>query len=129
MKLTTARYYTPSGRSIQGTGISPDIEVLPARIENLAQGRLFGEADLPGALKNEQEGPRGDAPLPADNNSDNKLKENEETDNKTEVKKEQSADKKQEELQDYQLLRGMDLIKGIALFQLSLGNTNNKPKK
>ena len=33
MRLTTARYYTPSGRSIQGKGITPDIVVYPAKIE------------------------------------------------------------------------------------------------
>ncbi len=36
MRLTTARYYTPSGRSIQALGISPDIEVQPAKVEEIA---------------------------------------------------------------------------------------------
>ena len=38
MRLTTARYYTPSGRSIQALGISPDIEVQPAKVEEIAAG-------------------------------------------------------------------------------------------
>src|SRR6185369_9198777 len=53
MRLTTARYYTPSGRSIQAKGIEPDIIVEPAKIEKIAAntpGRR--EADLRGALKN-----------------------------------------------------------------------------
>jgi len=46
IKLTTARYYTPSGRSIQAAGIRPDILVAPARVEVLETGDLFHEADL-----------------------------------------------------------------------------------
>jgi carboxyl-terminal processing protease len=51
MRLTTARYYTPSGRSIQGLGIAPDVEVQSSRTE----APHFGperEADLKGALSN-----------------------------------------------------------------------------
>src|SRR5206468_7259455 len=55
MRLTTARYYTPSGRSIQAKGIEPDIVVEPARIEKLKQGELPHEADLRGALTNDTE--------------------------------------------------------------------------
>jgi carboxyl-terminal processing protease len=52
MRLTTARYYTPSGRSIQGLGITPDVEVAASRTE----APRFGperEADLRGALRNQ----------------------------------------------------------------------------
>ncbi len=52
MRLTTARYYTPSGRSIQGLGIAPDIEVASSRTE----APHFGperEADLNRALRNQ----------------------------------------------------------------------------
>ncbi len=52
MRLTTARYYTPSGRSIQGLGITPDVEVASSRTE----APRFGperEADLRGALRNQ----------------------------------------------------------------------------
>ncbi len=52
MRLTTALYYTPSGRSIQGTGITPDLVVEPARIEQVALPQIQHEADLRGALKN-----------------------------------------------------------------------------
>ena len=38
MRLTTARYYTPSGRSIQAKGIDPDIVVEPAKIEKIVLG-------------------------------------------------------------------------------------------
>jgi carboxyl-terminal processing protease len=52
LRLTTARYYTPSGRSIQAEGIVPDIAVEPARIEKLGETGIVHEADLRNALKN-----------------------------------------------------------------------------
>jgi carboxyl-terminal processing protease len=51
MRLTTARYYTPSGRSIQGLGINPDIEVHFSRVDPLP-GIQTREADLKGAITN-----------------------------------------------------------------------------
>ena len=54
MRLTTARYYTPSGISIQAKGITPDIEVALARIEKL-EGGITREEDLRGALENRDE--------------------------------------------------------------------------
>lgn len=53
IKLTTARYFTPNGRSIQAEGISPDITVKRAKIEELEEGKRFKEADLQGHLSNE----------------------------------------------------------------------------
>ena len=55
IRLTTARYYTPSGRSIQGTGIEPDIEVLASREDQTTAARNTREreADLRRALRNE----------------------------------------------------------------------------
>src|SRR4249920_2252986 len=54
LRLTTARYFTPSGRSIQAKGISPDIEVLQAVPEELkARTDTRGEASLRGHLKSE----------------------------------------------------------------------------
>ena len=52
IKLTTARYYTPSGRSIQAHGIEPDIVVERAKIEELPRGENITEADLEGHLRN-----------------------------------------------------------------------------
>jgi carboxyl-terminal processing protease len=51
IKLTTALYFTPEGRSIQALGIKPDIEVARAKVE-VIKGRNFTEADLSGHLKN-----------------------------------------------------------------------------
>ncbi|PCJ69828.1 MAG: peptidase S41 [Rhodobiaceae bacterium] len=49
IRLTTARYFTPSGRSIQATGIDPDIEV-SQEIDEEHQRRITGESALPGHL-------------------------------------------------------------------------------
>jgi carboxyl-terminal processing protease len=46
LKITTALYYTPNGRSIQAQGIVPDIEVRKAKITNEVDSEYFKEADL-----------------------------------------------------------------------------------
>src|SRR5579862_110439 len=63
IRLTTALYYTPSGRSIQAKGIDPDVVVEPARIEQVQELASQREADLRGALKNT--GPAGTTPAAA----------------------------------------------------------------
>lgn len=51
LRLTTARYYTPSGRSIQANGIAPDIEILESVPDDLKDaGRTGGESSLPGHI-------------------------------------------------------------------------------
>ena len=56
VRLTTARYYTPSGRSIQAKGIEPDIEVLQDVPDELkGKDETKGEAGLRGHLKNGDE--------------------------------------------------------------------------
>ena len=93
MRLTTARYYTPSGRSIQAEGIEPDIIVEAAKIEQVEpRFKLRREADLRGALKNEAA-------------NDNKEKDGKNVD--------KDEDKKPV---DYQLNRAADLIRGVARF-------------
>ena len=78
IRLTTARYYTPSGRSIQAKGIEPDIEVLPDVPEEMRDVTAMSEADLRGHLLGDQEEnaaeetevPAGDAvATPADETS------------------------------------------------------------
>ena len=92
IKLTTAKYYTPSGRSIQQTGIDPDILVEQAELKKLNNNRRK-ESDLKGAIDNEQ------------------LEENESKKSKNE-----NIDKKiDEESDDYQLTRAFDLILAINL--------------
>jgi carboxyl-terminal processing protease len=52
IRLTTARYVTPSGRAIQGKGLEPDLAVSPLKLEKLTTPDQRREADLRGALKN-----------------------------------------------------------------------------
>src|ERR1700751_386272 len=52
LRLTTALYYTPSGRSIQGQGITPDIVVNLPKNEQVANALVYYESDLYRALKN-----------------------------------------------------------------------------
>ena len=91
MRLTTARYFTPSGVSIQAKGISPDIEVVLARIEKL-EGGPVREEDLRGALDNQEDS--------AENTSDNTAPAQPE--DPIEI--------------DYQLARAVDLLRGLSVF-------------
>ena len=95
MRLTTARYYTPSGKSIQATGIDPDIVVHPAKIEEFTNEYGFSEAEYTNALKNENE-----------------------KDNKRDTKKETKTDDK-EWRKDYQLSRAVDLVKALNVYTVS----------
>ncbi len=57
LKLTTALYYTPNGRSIQAQGIEPDVEVVRGRLEVAAARRAIREADLDGHLGSQSDMP------------------------------------------------------------------------
>jgi len=54
LRLTTSRYYTPSGRSIQAVGITPDVEIFPTGVRPAGLERV-SEADLPGHLTGDEE--------------------------------------------------------------------------
>jgi carboxyl-terminal processing protease len=75
LKLTTARYYTPSGRSIQAKGIEPDYRVLENIPDDLkGKTSSLGEASLMGHLKNGDDEKNGsDAYVPADPTKDTQL--------------------------------------------------------
>ncbi|UYV36650.1 S41 family peptidase [Rhodobacteraceae bacterium D3-12] len=103
MRLTTARYYTPSGRSIQALGISPDIVVAQPRKDPKADAgdakapikpRNRSEADLRGALKNDSLSPDEIKQIEADR-----------------AKAEASAKLREE---DYQLAYAIDILKGLS---------------
>jgi carboxyl-terminal processing protease len=75
LKLTTARYYTPSGRSIQAKGIEPDVSVVENIPDDL-KGKVssLGEASLLGHLTNGTEEEKGsDAYVPPDKAKDTQL--------------------------------------------------------
>jgi len=91
IRLTTARYYTPSGRSIQAKGIDPDIVVEQAKVEKITQPQRRREENLRGRLDNPGGGNDGDA-------------------------EETSEDKTEIGPEDYQLSRALDLLRGLALY-------------
>lgn len=90
MRLTTARYYTPSGRSIQAKGIDPDVLVEHVAVTELRDTGYIREADLEGALDKKDDGKKG------------KTKD-----------QEKSSETK---VEDYQLARALDLLKGIHMY-------------
>lgn len=95
LKLTTALYYTPGGRSIQAQGIKPDITVKRARITALSNQAGLSEAQLAGHLGNRQIGPAPDK-----------------TTDDSEVEDSLAA-------RDNQLYEALNLLKGVTLFQKS----------
>lgn len=107
MRLTTARYYTPSGRSIQATGIEPDIQVGLAKVEEIVSTyQAPKEADLHGALTNDKT--KTDKVNPAEETGD------------------EPADMEDRMAKDYQLSRAADLIRGVSFFsQNPLVNLND----
>ncbi|MGZ8185559.1 MAG: S41 family peptidase [Methylobacter sp.] len=94
VKLTTARYYTPSGRSIQAEGIEPDITLARLKLESLDKGEFspVKEADLSNHLQNGKES--------------------------TDVQGVNALDKDKEqplEMKDYALYEALTLLKGISI--------------
>jgi len=88
VKLTTARYFTPSGTSIQATGIQPDIELadLKLSVRDSTPALITGERDLPNHLKGDHEKERHGDKTPA-----------------------------RDDLDDYALSEAFNLLKGLAL--------------
>ncbi len=103
IRLTTALYYTPSGRSIQATGIEPDIVVEQGRLEKTDQVTRRRERDLRGALGAVEEPQSEEAG-------------GEEADGE-EAGGEETAEAAPDAEQDYQLARGLDLLRGISLYR------------
>ncbi len=120
MRLTTARYYTPSGRSIQAKGIEPDIIVEQAKIETVKQ-KHWRESDYRDALDNglkeddkKSKGDKGKKGDKGDKAKDDKAKGDK--DAKKDNKDNKDNDNEDEKPQDYQLMRALDLINGLSLY-------------
>ena len=107
MRLTTARYYTPSGISIQAKGISPDIEVKVAKIEPIDFG-IVREEDIRGALdKKEKEN---------STEIDDNITDISEISEETSLGSELDVTEKTQDEIDFQLSRALDLIRGASVF-------------
>lgn len=118
IRLTTARYYTPSGRSIQAKGIEPDIEVQQAHLEALDQPQRRREADLRGALDNGA--PAEPATGEDDGSPTSDLAPSQEPPAGDSAGEPGQGEQQTAQQEDYQLLRAIDLIRGIALYQGAL---------
>jgi carboxyl-terminal processing protease len=123
MRLTTSRYYTPSGRSIQALGIEPDIIVQQAKLEKVAMGPGVHEADLKGALQNDTLKDKKDAKESKSGEKTAAPEEDEEEsvppmDSDKDKSKGGKDAKKEEPPFDYQLARALDLIRGIHLYSV-----------
>ncbi|HSG35906.1 MAG TPA: S41 family peptidase, partial [Paracoccaceae bacterium] len=102
MRLTTARYYTPSGRSIQALGIQPDIIVQqpvthPGEAEEPTTSQFRSEADLKGSLNN-------------DSLTEDEIRQIEED----RARAEATAALREE---DYQLAYAIDILKGLSALE------------
>lgn len=102
MRLTTARYYTPSGRSIQAKGIEPDIVIEQAKIETIKSERI-SESDLRGALDNKK-GEKVTVPTTETGVTPE------------DPKSKPEASKLINLVEDYQLARAVDLVRGVAIY-------------
>lgn len=106
IKLTTARYYTPSGRSIQAKGIEPNIVIdqIHDKLEKLDENDRIREEDFVGAL---------DMP------KDKQEKSSDKKDSKALDVNELDPDKKKKkkEVEDYQLMRALDIVRTMAITQ------------
>ena len=138
MRLTTARYYTPSGRSIQAVGIEPDIKVQPAKIENLAQAERRSEASLRGALNNDTvkkdgseakpdktqrpETPAKPAPGPGVQAPGGTTPSSAAAPGEGAGKPPLAPVKMGDPATDYQLARALDLLRGLSLYKGQMAN-------
>jgi carboxyl-terminal processing protease len=99
LKLTTARYFTPNGRSIQAQGIQPDIIIEEAKLAKVANGPRITEADLNRHLRNNKESKE---------------------ENNSQRRREQAIDDLRSE--DNQLFDALNLLKGLSIYQNSASN-------
>jgi|UPI00054F2A8E carboxyl-terminal processing protease len=147
IRLTTARYYTPSGRSIQAKGIDPDIQVEPAKIETQDDNGKH-EADLRGALANpdaEKKAPSINSqpanPQPGGDNQNKDQNGAQPESNKdappANVQPGTNVDQSQQKPhvgsekiaitdpeKDYQLARALDLLQGLSLVKNGEASAN-----
>jgi carboxyl-terminal processing protease len=118
IKLTTARYYTPSGNSIQAKGITPDIVAEEATVTEGDKQVSLGvrEADLERHLSNDKEKDAKPEAPPVKLQAPDK-KEPEKKDKGVKGKDEKAEAAEIASKQDYQLNQALNLLKGIQIIQ------------
>lgn len=114
IKLTTAKYYLPSGRTIQAVGIKPDIVVHPGAVPNKESSFEIKEADLRNHLENE---------LQKTNTDDKKSQQKDDKTEKTDKKTEDKTISQKDVNSDIQLKSAIDVLKAWNIIK-----TSNKTK-
>jgi carboxyl-terminal processing protease len=105
--ITIARYYTPSGTSIQNTGITPDVEVLQSKVKPIEKREsMYSEASFRNSLKN-------DAAQKKARSKDKSGK----TDDEDDEEDYENLTDAEKDARDYQLQRGMEMV--IAMSKLA----------
>lgn len=142
IKLTIARYFTPSGRSIQAEGIKPDIVIEQAsNIQLVKEEDRFREKDYKGVLKNDQikddkskapdatdkskapdavdksKAPEDDKSKAADDKSKAPPPPSGSDEDLDFLKSDEEKAKEKEEVKDYQLMRALDIVRAMAIAQ------------
>jgi carboxyl-terminal processing protease len=109
LRLTTARYYTPNGRSIQAKGIEPDILVTDGREAPEGHPGAIREKDIERHLRGEEEEPPAAAPAPP------REKKNDLKGSRKEAP--EGPEARKEDAKDPQLDRAVELLKGWEIFK------------
>lgn len=106
VKLTTARYFTPSGRSIQAEGIEPDVTLARVKLEALEKAKFesIKEADLSGHLSN-------------GNGDKKKSGDGEKADDKEDNDKDADSNDAEADIRDYPLHEALNLLKGVSILK------------
>ena len=129
IRLTTARYYTPSGISIQAKGITPDIVVEQAKLQPLKAAMSFSEASLKGHLDNDQVSATSSGS--DDSTTVNVKVDVKKKDKSDDDKKDAGANPSKDDkgsADDYQLSRALDLIHALAIYgRTQLGDAAATP--
>ncbi|MBO4700192.1 MAG: S41 family peptidase [Alphaproteobacteria bacterium] len=112
--ITIARYYTPSGTSIQNTGITPDVEVLQSKVEPIEKREsAYSEASFRNSLKNDA--------------AEKKAKAKEKSGKKDDEDDEKDLTDAEKDARDYQLQRGMEMV--IAMSKMAEPVKKEEDKK